>query len=237
MTFRPSPGMTIALIPALALLCWLGTWQVQRLHWKTALIAEMQAGWQAAPQDIHELLQPDKPLKPWQKVSIAGHFLPVPMKRWFGTLDGQVGYRYLQAFQIHNGPVIMVNRGFAPEHEKVTPAGQVPITLVGLTRNGGKPPLFGATNEREKNVWLWVDLPAMEPDALRVGAYYNDQFFVDLIAQNGNEGSEHVWPRPTGHLPVLPNNHLDYAMTWYGLALALLVIYFVWHWREKRLRF
>lgn len=237
MTFRPSLGMTIALVPALALLCWLGTWQVQRLHWKTDLIADMQAGWEAAPQPLNRIIQRDQTPKPWQKVVISGHFLPVSMKRWFGTLDGQPGYRYLQAFAVDVGPVIMVNRGFAPEKAAIAPAGNQHVELTGLTRNGGKPPLFGAGNEPRKNFWLWVDLPAMEPENLPTGLYYNDRIFVDLIAPQTANDMLQTWPKPTGHLPQLPNNHLDYAMTWYGLAVVMLAIYFAWHWREKRLSF
>lgn len=237
MKFRPSPGMTLALIPALALLIWLGSWQVQRLHWKTALIAEMQAGWAAAPKDILTLLHSGATPEPWQKVRLTGHYLHTPVKHWFGSLDGTPGYRYLQAFGIDNGPVIMVNRGFAPEHAPVTAANETQMVLIGLTRNGGKPPLFGANNDPGKNFWLWVDLPAMQPDHLPPGEYFNDRFYVDLIARPAQPDIPAVWPQPTGHLPVLPNNHLDYAMTWYGLALVMLVIYFTWHWREKRLRF
>ena len=125
---------------------------------------------------------------------------------------------------LDDGRAIFVNRGFVP-YDRKDPAtraeGQISglVEIAGLARDPlwEKPSFIVPDNEPGKNVFYWKDIAAMSATAALPGGVEIVPFFVDA-------GGE---PNPGG-LPVggvtlidLPNNHLQYAVTWYGLAAAL----------------
>ena len=128
------------------------------------------------------------------------------------------------------GLPILVNRGWVP-YERRDPAtraaGQVagPVVVEGILRReprGGASSWFVPDNSPERNQWFWFDLPAM---ARAAGVPAFAPFYVEAAAA----------PNPGG-LPIggqtiveLPSNHLEYAITWYSLAIALAFIYVLWH--------
>ena len=131
-----------------------------------------------------------------------------------------------------DGGIVFVNRGFIPAELK-NPAkralGQIAGTvhLVGLLRlpPAGRPNWFLPDNRPDLNYWFWMDLPAMAAaDALdRVAPFYID---ADAAPNPGG------WPIGGVTPLALPNDHLQYALTWFSLAVALLVIY-VLHYRRR----
>lgn len=227
--FRPTLWATVFTIPALALLLGLGTWQMDRLQWKTALIAERQAGFNATaiplPADdtaAHDLL--------WRRVQVTG-VLRHDQELYLAarSMRGNVGYHVLTPLDRVDGKTVLVNRGWV-SNEKKDPAnrveGQLPgtVTLEGIATPGGQRNWLTPENDARKNVWLWTDIPAM---AQHLGRPLQP-VVVEALAT----------PNPGG-FPIggqtrinLPNDHLQYALTWYLLAAALVAIYVLYHRRR-----
>lgn len=222
-----------------AVLLALGTWQVQRLHWKEALIAAIDARVASAPRplaDIEKQLARTGDVDYWP-VTVAGTFRHEGERHFFATHKGLSGYFVHTPLALDDGRFVLVNRGFVPFDRKdpaSRPQGQVTgrVEIAGLSRNRveEKPNAFMPDNDPVKNVFYWKDLDAMAAST-GVGAPGDYlPLFID---------ADDV-PNPGG-LPVggttlieLPNSHLQYAVTWYGLAAALAGVLGAWLWRRWR---
>ena len=88
MTFRPYPGLTIACAVLFAALCWLGTWQVQRLHWKLGLIAQVNANMAAAPLTLDQVLALPPGQAQYHRVTVSGVFDHAHESYVFTTAEG-----------------------------------------------------------------------------------------------------------------------------------------------------
>lgn len=222
---------------AFAILLGLGTWQVQRLAWKEDLIATIDSRIVSAPRPLAEIeakLSRGEDVDYWP-VAVAGVFHHEGERHFFATHKGHSGYFVHTPLELDDGRFVLVNRGFVPFDRK-DPAGRAAgqvegrQEIVGLARGrvGEKPNSLMPDNDPGKNVFYWKDLAAMSASAGvgTPGDYL--PLFVDA-----NDA-----PNPGG-LPVggvtlidLPNSHLQYAVTWYGLAAALAGVLGVWLWRR-----
>jgi surfeit locus 1 family protein len=228
MKFHPTLWPTVFTIPALILLLGLGTWQVERLHWKEALIAERTARSTGAPI----ALPPDNADPKgydFTKTQVTGHFLnDKEMYLAARSLNGNVGYQVVTPFVLGSGRAILVNRGWIPDDRKLPAsraAGELQgtVTVDGLLRGNQAQSWLVPDNEPQNNVWFYVDVPAMAK-------------WAGLSDVHGTYYIE-AGPAPSpGGLPIggqshtdLPNNHLQYAITWYSFAVSLSVIYFLYH--------
>lgn len=212
----------------------LGTWQVERLFWKEALIAERQAAVTAPPGPLPASLDAARGLQ-YHRVSAAGTFL-ADRELFLGATDtdGHLGYHVIEPLRLASGAVLLVDRGFVPEDRKLPatraagePQGEVAVT--GLLRLPPltKPHWFLPANNAERNYWFWVDIPAMADAA---GLSRVLPFYIDAD-KTPNPGGLPIG----GQTPLdLPNNHLQYAITWYALAAALAVIAFIFLRRRAR---
>jgi len=225
---RPGAGLFVAVAIALAILLSLGTWQVYRLQWKEHLLAEIEARRHAPPAALAEVEQRAKSGADidYVPVAVSGTFEHAHEQYFFATNDGEVGYHVYTPLILADGRAVFVNRGFVPEALK-DPAkrsdGQVSgaVTVIGLARVklDGKPSWVVPDNEPSKQLYFWKDLDAMAASA----AVPKDKLvplFVDADA-TANPGG---WPKGGVTQLDLPNNHLSYAFTWYGLAAVLLVV-------------
>jgi surfeit locus 1 family protein len=227
---KPFPYVAAVLaVLAFAALIALGTWQVERLHWKEGLLATIDQRIHSTPRplaDIERLFAEKHDVEYWP-VTMKGTFLHSGERHFLATWKGNSGFNVYTPLRLDDGRYIFVNRGFVPYSRKdpaTRPEGQVKgeVTVTGLARNplAEKPSFIVPENEPAKNVFYWKDLSAMAATAgLPAGAQVLP-FLVDAGAA----------PNPGG-LPVggvtlidLPNNHFQYALTWYGLALILLVV-------------
>jgi surfeit locus 1 family protein len=227
--FWPSFWALLAFI----LLLGLGTWQVQRLGWKERLIAQRHAAVTAAPIALPTSLAAAQGLE-YRHVAATGTFLN-DRELFLGATDedGHAGYHVITPLKLADGDVLLVDRGFIPENRKA-PASRAQgertgtVTVTGLIRLAptAKPAWFLPANSVERNYWIWVDIPAMAKAARLEHVL---PFYIDADAT----------PNPGG-LPIggqtrleLPNNHLQYAITWYALAVALVVIYILFIRRRR----
>ena len=217
----------------------LGTWQVQRLHWKQDLLATIDARTHAEPLSLNEVeLQYGRTGDvDYTPVTATGEFMHDAERHFFATWQGASGYYVYTPLRLETGRVVFVNRGFVPfdqKDPKTRQQGQVTglQTVEGLARNPlpGKPSMMVPDNDPDKNIFYWKDLRAM--------AILSDldvdrgvlPFFIDADARPNPGGL----PRGGVTMINLPNSHLQYAIIWYGLAAALAGVMGVMLYRRSR---
>ncbi len=204
--------MTLAM---LALTTWLGLWQVRRLEWKTALLAEIDRGEAAAPIPL-----PTDP-KPFSRVIVQGRLRPAAAL--YGadvrtTPSGPaMGGQMLQVLDRPVGLPIVVDLGWVPE-SAVVPSAQTEI--VGYVRPPEYPVRFGAADDPVKRRFYALDPAAI---GLALGAPAVAPFTVVAMGPERPNA-----PLPAQALPRPVNNHLSYALTWFGLALSSLAVFAVY---------
>ena len=213
---------------ALVLLLALGTWQVKRMYWKEGLLADIQQRTQAPPvplADIEKLAASAGDIE-YRTVQLSGTFDHTREQHFFATFHGQTGYYIYTPLKLADERTIFVNRGFVPYDMKEPAtrkegevAGNVSIEGLARARLGSKPSSLLPDNDLAKNIYYWKDLTAMTSRAGLEPAQVLP-FFVDANAAPNPGG----WPKGGVTLIDLPNNHLQYVITWYGLALALVIV-------------
>jgi surfeit locus 1 family protein len=222
--FRPRLWPTLATALGLALLLALGTWQLQRLHWKEALIAARTAQLAAPPAALPATAD-DWRAFDFRKLSARGTFRH-DLEQLYGTyaIGGEVGHHLLTPLVRPDGAAVLVDRGWVPADQahpatrrQGQPAGEVTVDGIARYRADDRPGWFTPANQPEQGLWFTYDLPAIE------AALGLDLLPVVVEAD--------ATPNPGG-LPIggqtqvlLPNSHLQYVITWYGLAAALLAMW------------
>jgi surfeit locus 1 family protein len=162
----------------------------------------------------------------YRKVSATGRYINNKERHFFATWRGQTGYYIYTPLELADGRILFVNRGFVPYDNKepeMRMQGQLTDqqTVTGLAREKlpGKPSWVVPDNDVAKNIFYWKDLDVMA-ESVGLEKARVIPFFVDADSA----------PNPAG-LPIggvtqvdLPNDHLQYAFTWYGLAAVLVVV-------------
>ncbi|HEV2101123.1 MAG TPA: SURF1 family protein [Stellaceae bacterium] len=234
--FRVKLWPTVFAVPIVLLCLGLGSWQVQRLFWKEGLIAERAAA-VAAPPVSAAAISSAAPSLEFRHVFDEGVLLNDKEIFLGATSEGGVnGYQILTPLKEPAGRMIFVNRGFIPADLKNRakrmagePAG--PVRIEGLLRlpPTGRPNWFLPDNRPDLNYWFWVDLSAM---AAAAGLDHVAPFYIDADATPNPGG----WPKGGVTRLALPNDHLQYAITWFSLAVAMIVIYVLFHRRDAESR-
>lgn len=232
MTFRPAKGMTLAMLPALLLLLWLGNWQLERRVWKLDLITT-----------AHENLT--KPAVPFDQASSSA--APSTWRyekiRVQGTLHGEKAvylyatgpeeepvYRVISPLILPDGRAVLVDRGYVAALGEGMDAGPVTGTFTGYLQPDGRGTL-GIRGGNE-DLWTYRDVPGMAAALGVTPALANT---LVLLPGENEDLSQTPIPLPP-HLEFV-NNHLSYAVTWFGLAFALVAVYIAFHVREGRFVF
>lgn len=220
---------TLLGIAGLAVLLSLGTWQLERRAWKEALIAKIAARAGAAPVPISATTQTLPPGEDFEylHVAAAGRFLHAKERYLYAPSPQGLAWHVYTPLELSPGLVVWVNRGQVPDARKVPSTrsgGQIEgqTEVRGLVRLVPSPTMFTPANDAAANLWYWPDIPAMTASAFPDGAVKAMGLFVEADAE----------PAPPGGLPrggvtriALPNRHLEYAVTWYGLAATLTGVY------------
>ncbi|MBX3446311.1 MAG: SURF1 family protein [Parvibaculaceae bacterium] len=227
--FRPMLWPTVLTLLALLVLIGLGTWQVERLQWKEELLAKIAARIDAVPVPLpapEDWPAYDAREREYTRVEVQGRFLLEEFHYFTQGANGAPGYAVISPIEVAEGAVVLVDRGFVPVPLKDAGLrGGIPEgaqRFIGILRAPSQRGVFDGADDPAKNIWMVRD-PAVMGAALR--GVDVAPFIVE--AEEGAFPGE--WPKAGRTRIDIPNNHLDYALTWYGLALVLAVIYFAWH--------
>ncbi|HLZ67778.1 MAG TPA: SURF1 family protein [Aliidongia sp.] len=236
--FRFTLWPTLFTIPAILLTLWLGTWQLQRLAWKTGLIADREAALSVPPVGLPDTTDAAAALD-FHRVSGAGAFLN-DKELYIGAFSTRdvEGYQVVTPFQLSNGKILLVNRGWVPEAKKdpaTRPDGQITgtTTVDGILRLPVVPKSIFSwlvptpVNRPNENFWFYVDVPGMvAKDGLDPAQVL--PFYVEAGPAKNPGG----FPVGGQTRISLPNDHLQYAITWYSFAVILAAIYLIYHYRK-----
>ncbi|MBO0710726.1 MAG: SURF1 family protein [Acetobacteraceae bacterium] len=214
-------GPGLATLAMLSVLIGLGVWQVHRLAWKTALLAAIDRAQSAAPGPL------EAGTADFAKVRVEGT-LAGDSRATYGVAvrDGpsgpEMGGDLLVAMIRPADRPVLVDLGWVPAHPTeplVLPAGAV--SVVGYVRPAERPGLFSLTDDVAGHHFYTLD-PA------RIGAALGRPDLAPLTVVALGPQSVGGYPVPARDLPRPPNNHLSYALTWFGLAAALIGVFGLW---------
>jgi surfeit locus 1 family protein len=230
-------GLTLATAIGLAILVALGVWQLQRLSWKEALLAHVAALQTAKPVPVGPVLDAAAAGQDvgYTRVSVTCPGLgAAPFLELYGLREGQAGSRLISACPVDASRyrTVLVDRGFVVDtvsaRPKVDPADRMPVQLVGVLRVPDRATFVTPKNRVEANRWFSRDVPAM---AAALKAPQPAPVFL-MAETSSNPQWQALVPAP---LPAeIPNRHLEYAITWFGLAGALAAVYAAMLWRRLR---
>lgn len=210
----------------------LGFWQLHRKEWKEALVASLEYQMASKPVPLptqsSDILSGDAEFR---RVALNAEFLKGAKPAWLYTgtsaLRGDIkqpGYFVFAPARLADGRTVVVNRGYVPldrAKDISEPVGEI----TGYLRFPEKPGWFVSSHDAKGEIWFVRDPQAMA-QTLQWGPVAS--FYIDQEAPVPPNGL----PRP-GKLAVhLRNDHLGYALTWFGLAAALAGVFTVWATRE-----
>ncbi|MAU40765.1 MAG: hypothetical protein CMF31_04000 [Kordiimonas sp.] len=223
---------TIFTVPAIVVMCALGTWQIQRLAWKEDVIARMDARLDATPVALPVAIDD---LADWEyrKVVLAGRFDHSRELHLFGIQPGtgKAGYFIFAPLMRGDGPAVLVNRGWVDRRQRhiTSRAEQLTtetVSFEGIVRLSQQKIPMGAENSPSTNDWYYPDLQGM---AMAAGLDPVSPAFVYATTPAGGGDAQPVPAR----IEVV-NNHLAYVFTWFSMATVLAIIYGIFLRRQYR---
>jgi surfeit locus 1 family protein len=228
--FRLVPAL--AVIVGVVVLTGLGLWQVQRLQWKEAMLARIAALQGAPPEPLGVVLnrladggRPEVGEVDFVRVqTVCPTLQQTPTLRLYAVLGGVMGRRLIAACPIQAGrfKTLLVDRGFVPDETPLAigapPGPTLEAPVIGVLRTPPHPGWLTPASDPAKNDWRARDVPAM---AKALGAASPAPVFLMLETPRPQSGV----PMPAAIPTDIPNNHLGYALTWFGLALGLIGVY------------
>jgi len=228
---RRSATVLVVLVLAGALMALgftaLGVWQVQRLSWKTDLIARIDRQLRADPTPLPS--PADWPAitrerDEYRRLRVEGRFDYARETLVRGASELGTGYWVLTPLQADTGAWVLVNRGFVPQDMRPQvprgPEGAQAATVVGLLRLSEPGGNLLQANEPAAGRWYSRDVAAMAAARGLPGPVA--PFFIDAQALPGTAAADDTWPRAGLTVIRFSNNHLAYALTWFALAAIML---------------
>ena len=223
---------TLLSLAGLAMLVALGSWQLQRRAWKEALLRQIEVRAAEPPVTLAVAQRRHLQGEPveYLRVRTVGRFLHDREWHFYAPYPPVKGWHVATPLQAAGGHLVMVNRGAVPEPLKdpaVRAAGQITgeVEVIGRVRLPEPQATFTPPDDVAKNIRHRRDpLPAIAPLArqLNLDPAAQPRFYLDAEALPANPGG---WPRGGTTIVKPANRHLEYAITWFGLALTLAGVY------------
>lgn len=215
--------LTLLAVILLGALLFLGFWQVSRLQWKVGLIEAAEAAANVPPAPLEQVLGEDAP-EFRQVIATCRGINTAPFVE-LRTIDrGEAGVRLVSACGLADGSTIMVDRGFIQQGDAARPAVRpehsLPVTFTGVLRQPTK--LSSMTPAPEGLSFYGRDNEAMARALGVTGPVSTWTVYASSAINPETPGVHPVVPPP-----AFTNNHLGYALTWFGLAVALIILYMV----------
>ncbi len=203
-------------LAGLGVLLWLGMWQLQRLAWKEGVLAEIDSRIAATPVALPEVVSEEN--DKYLPVNVSGEMLLGEVHVLVSVKQVGAGYRIIQPFNTQ-GRTILIDRGFIPTTAKLADRVTGEMDVTGNLHWPDEIDSYTPEPDIGGNIWFARDVPAL---AASLGAEP-----VLLIARSRTDPN--VTPLPVDTAGI-PNDHLQYAITWFGLALvwAAMTGYFLW---------
>lgn len=217
------------MLPFFLILIGLGIWQLQRLGWKERLIAEMYSHMRAPPLNLDEALKLGDAAQ-YRRVALIGSFDNAKEAFVFATADGAPIYHVVAPFTLADSRTLLVDRGYIlttmrPAAFSVL-AGQ--RTVVGVWRTPDAPTFFTAKPDLAHRTWYARDLSGIaKADSITLAA----PVIIEADATPNPGG----WPKGGQTVVDLPNDHIQYAIIWFGLAVVAFGVWLGWHISRQRL--
>jgi surfeit locus 1 family protein len=225
---RAAAAPTFATLAALAVLITLGVWQLERRAWKADILARFSQALEKPPVPFEGKNEPE-----FTRVEVVGRFLndrtakvvtPTPVELRARTPDG-FGYLMFVPLRFAHG-IVFVNRGFVPgslaDNPDLFEHGETKV--VGIVRTSDRAGWFSPPADTAKHLFYDADIPKM---AAASGLPVEGTILDEYIQAEPAAGAP-FWPHPRDPhalLAAIPNRHFEYALTWFGLAAALALVY------------
>ena len=209
-------------LAGLSILIGLGSWQLRRLAWKEGILAEIEARIAADPVALPS--HPQEANDRYLAVAASGVVLPGEVHVLVSVKRVGPGYRVIAPFLTDAGVVVLLDRGFVPSDKKNEQRGTGPMTVNGNLQWPRETDSYTPVPDIGGNTWFARDVPAM---AAELGTQP-----ILIVARSQTDPT--VTPMPVDTVSI-PNDHLNYAITWFSLALiwAAMTAYFLWRTRAK----
>ena len=209
-----------------ACLLYLGKWQIDRLYWKLDVLKKIDQKIAAAPVPLPA--EPSESIHKYLSVEISGQFLQESIRVLASKKRYGAGYRIIHVFRT-NGRRLLVDLGFVGLETEYDVDLINDISLVGNLHWPDEVDNFTPEPDLENNIWFARNVE-------RVASALKTEPIL-LILKDSTLKDQNIKPMPidTTHIP---NDHLQYAITWFSLAIiwALMSCLFIWTTRQKALK-
>ena len=199
----------------------LGTWQILRLQQKEELIDRVTNNLKMLPlESLDNVKIPDDEFR---KVRIVGRFIHEKEIFLAKGQKGHQGFHIIVPFVTEQGDHYLVNRGWVPQYKREhdrrpDTLGKEMQQIDAIIRGVASKNWLTLENNLEMNFWYWVDVPAIKQ---QINVDISDNYYLVLASDT----ESNKIPIPASYKPYFRNDHLQYAITWYSLAVILLLMF------------
>ena len=207
-----------------AALASLGAWQLQRLEWKEAILADIEARIAAAPVAVPAA--PEPKADRYLPVTATGDLVGTSLRVLVSTKERGAGYRLVTPLVLEDGRCVMVDEGFVGLDENTAPGAASGVTVSGNLHWPEEVDSWTPEPDLSQGLFYARDVTAM---ASALGTEP-----VLIVARTVTGTDPRATPMPVTSIGI-PNNHLGYAVQWFGLALVWLgmTAFLLWRIRKR----
>lgn len=210
-----------------AILLSLGFWQLRRLEWKETMLAKIEAQIAGASQELPAAGTPTEPLK-YQPVQMSGGTTGQEILVLSGQKGVGAGYEVIAAFETGEGRRVLLDRGFIREEGRAAARPSTALIVTGNLHWPTETDSYTPAPDAKTGIWFARDVPAM---AAALGTEP-----IMVVASTLEGDAQGVEPRAIT-ISGVPNDHLNYAITWFSLAIvwAGMTAFLMWRIRRQQI--